>query len=140
MEDVLDLSAEPDDLLRPLVCVDERPYQLLVDLRPPLPSRPDQPARGDYEDERRGTCNLFVFFLPSASWHHLAVTERRTAPDFARQLQYLVDERFPDAELVRVVVDNLNLHSPAEARRLARKLEFHYTASTAAGSTRSRSC
>jgi len=136
MEDLLDLYALPFDPKRPVVCADERPYQLLADVLPPLPPEPDQPRRIDHEYERRGTCNLFAFFQPLAAWRHFVVTERRTAVDFARQMKDLVDEHFPDAEVIRVVVDNLNTHTPAalyaafppaEARRLTQKLEFHYT-------------
>jgi hypothetical protein len=136
MEDVLDLYAEPADPQRPVVCVDERPYQLLVDVSPALPASPGQPARVDYEYRRSGTCNLFAFLQPRAGWRHFTVTAQRTAVDFAQQMKYLVDARFPDVDVIRVVVDNLNTHSPAalytafdpaEARRLAQKLEFHYT-------------
>jgi hypothetical protein len=126
----------PSDPRRPLVCVDERPYQLLGDILPPLPPAPTQPRRIDHEYERRGTCNLFAFFQPLAAWRHFVVTDRRTAVDSAHQMRALVDGHFPEAPLIRVVVDNLNTHSPAalyatfppaEARRLTQKLEFHST-------------
>jgi hypothetical protein len=136
MEDVLDLYAEPSDALRPLVTFDERPVQLLSDVRDPVPSKPGQPRRQDYEYKREGTCNLFCFFAPHEKWRHVDTTEQRTAVDFAHEMKWLVDERYPEAEVIRLVVDNLNIHSPAslyqafspgEARRIAKKLEFHYT-------------
>jgi hypothetical protein len=136
MEDVLDLYAEPPDPKRPRVCVDERPYQLVSETRASLPAAPKRPERFDYEYRREGTCNLFLLARPEASWRHVDVTERRTGRDFAEQLRRLVDVHFPEAEVIRVVLDNLNTHTPAvlyeafppaEARRLARKLEFHPT-------------
>jgi len=136
MEDVLDLYAEPYEPERPVVCFDECPYQLLADVREPLPGAPGQPRRYDHEYSRRGTCNLFVTVQPKAAWRHVEVTQRRTRLDFAQQMKTLVDERFPEAQVIRVVLDNLNTHTPAslyqafppaEARRLTSKLEFHYT-------------
>ena len=136
MEDVLDLYAEPPDRRRPWVCFDEKPYQLLGHTREPLPVAPGKAQRIDYEYKREGTCNLFLFFDPHRRWRRLEVTESRTAADFAHQMKWLVDEGYPDAERIRVVLDNLNTHSaaslyqafaPEEARRIARKLEFHYT-------------
>ena len=136
MEDVLDLYAEPYDPTRPQVCLDECPYQLLSDVQTPVPVKPGQPARVDSEYEREGTCNLFMFFEPHAGWRHVKVTERRTAKDFAECLKDLVDTHYPEAVQIRLVTDNLNTHTPAalyatfpaeEARRLARKLEWHYT-------------
>lgn len=136
MEDVLDLYAAPADPHRPLVCFDELPYQLLSETRPPLPAEPGQVARYDYEYRREGTCNLFVCFAPHLGWRHVDVTERRTALDFAGQMKWLVDDAFPQAEVIRVVMDNLNTHTPAalyeafapaEARRIIEKLEIHYT-------------
>ena len=136
MEDVLELYAEPPDSLRPLVSFDERPVQLLSELREPLPCRPGQPRRQDYEYQREGTCNIFSFFAPHEKWRHMEVTEQRTAVDFAHQMKWLVDVRYPDAQVIRLVLDNLNIHSPAslyqafpaeEARRITTKLEFHYT-------------
>lgn len=136
MEDVLDLYEEPDDPKRPRVCFDERPCQLISDVREPLPPQPGQPAREDYEYRRNGTCNLFVFTEPFQGWRHVEVTAHRKKPDFARCMKRLTDEFFPDAETIRVVLDNLNTHTPAalyetfppeEARRILRKLEFHYT-------------
>ncbi len=136
MEDVLDLYAEPYDAARPQVCLDECPYQLLSDVQAPTPVAPGQPARVDYEYAREGTCNLFMFFEPHRGWRHVKVTDRRTAHDFAHCLQDLVDVHYPEAVQIRLVTDNLNTHTPAalyatfpaeEARRIARKLEWHYT-------------
>jgi len=136
MEDVLDLYAEPEDPRRPRVCFDECPYQLIREVRHPLPGKPGQPERYDYEYKREGTCNLFLFVRPHTGWRHVKVTQRRTIQDFAQCMKDLVDIHFPDAEVIRVVLDNLNTHTPAalyqafeptEARRIVRKLEFHYT-------------
>jgi len=136
MEDVLDLYAEPYDPQRPKVNFDETSKQLLADTRAPLPVQAGQPRRYDYTYEREGTRNLFLFCEPQTGWRHIAVTVQRTKVDFAHQMQCLVDERYPEAEVIRVVLDNLNTHksaslyeafAPAEARRLAKKLEFHYT-------------
>jgi hypothetical protein len=136
MEDVLDLYAEPFDPQRPVVNVDERPCQLVADVVPPLPVQPGQPQRYDFQYERHGSCNLFVLCQPLAGWRHIEVTAQRKTEDFAACMRQLVDVHFPDVEVIRVVCDNLNTHSPAalyqafppdEARRLLRKLEFHYT-------------
>ena len=136
MEDILDLYAESYDPLRPLIGFDEFPYQLVAEKCLPLPLQPGKPSRYDYEYRRMGTCNLFMFFQPRAGWRHVQVTERRTKQDFAHCMKDLVDIHFPEAELIRVVLDNLNTHTPAslyetfapaEARRILRKLEFHYT-------------
>ena len=136
MEDVLDLYAEPHDPARPVVCFDETSKQLVAETRTPLPMAPGVPERIDYEYERNGTANLFLVTQPLGAWRHVDVTERRTKHDFAHQMRELVDRHFPDAERIRVVLDNLNTHTPAalyeafpppEARRVLRKLEFHYT-------------
>ena len=136
MEDVLDLYAEPYDATRPVVCFDETSKQLIAETRTPLPMEPGKPERVDYEYERRGTANLFLVTEPRTGWRHVDVTDRRTKPDFAQQMRALVDQHFPDANRIRVVLDNLNTHTaaalyeafpPAEARRILRKLEFHYT-------------
>lgn len=136
MEDVLDVYALPYDPRRPQVCFDERPVQLLGDVYAPLPMQPGQPRRYDYEYERQGTANLFVMCQPLAGWRVVKATAQRTKTDFAQCMQELVDVHFPDAELIRVVLDNLNTHTPGalyeafapqEARRILRKLEFHYT-------------
>ena len=136
MEDVLDLYAEPYDPQRPVVCFDETSTQLLAETLPPLPSQPGRPMRQDYEYRREGTRNLFLACQPLAGWHHVAVTQRRTMQDFAHQMCWLVDEAYPEIPVVRVVLDNLNTHRTAslyetfpavEARRIAKRLEFHYT-------------
>lgn len=136
MEDLLDLYAEPYDPRYPVVGFDELPSQLVSEVRQPLPVAPGQPARYDYEYRREGTCNLFMMCQPLAGWRHVEVTERRTAQDFARCMQALVDVQFPEATLISVVLDNLNTHTPAalyqtfppaEARRMVSKLDFHLT-------------
>jgi transposase len=136
MEDVLELYAEADDPKRPRVNFDGCSVELHKDVRTPEPAAPGRPARVDYEYERNGTANLFVVVDPHAGRRHVTVTGRRTKADFARQMKSLCDDLYPDAERVRVVLDNLNTHTagalyetfqPAEARRLAAKLEFHYT-------------
>lgn len=136
MEDVLDVYAAPLDAVHPQVCFDERPVQLLGDVYVPLPAQPGQNRRVDYEYERHGTANLFVMCQPLAGWREVKVTEVRKKVDFAHCMKDLVDVHFPKAEVIRVVLDNLNIHTPgslyeafepAEARRILRKLEFHYT-------------
>lgn len=136
MEDVLEVYAEPYDPSRPKVNFDETNKQLIKETRAPLPAQPGQPPRFDYEYERNGTRNLFLFVEPQAGRRHVHVTEQRTRLDFAHEMQWLVDEGYPEASVIRVVLDNLNTHkiaslynafAPAEARRIARKLEFHYT-------------
>mgnify|MGYP002154946043 CR=1 FL=1 len=136
MEDVLDLYAEPPDPRQPRVCVDERPYQLVGEVKSPQACAPGQPTRVDYEYERRGTCNLFVSYSPDEGRRQVAVTARRTGEDFAHFIKALVDDHYPQADKLRLVTDNLNTHKPAvfyqvfppkEARRLVSKLEWHYT-------------
>jgi len=136
MEDVLDLYAAPYDARRPQVCFDESPVQLVSETRQPLPVQPGHPACYDYEYNRQGTANLFLFVQPLRGWRQVNVTAQRTKQDFAQQMKLLVDVYFPDADLIRLVVDNLNTHTPAalyetfapaEARRITRQLEFHYT-------------
>ena len=136
MEDVLDLYAEPYDPQQPVVGFDERPLQLVAETRTPLPAAPGRKQRYDYEYERRGVGNVFTTVEPLAGWRHVEVTERRPAVDFAHQMQWLVDEAYPAADVIRVVLDNLNTHTTAslyaafpavEARRLAKKLAFHHT-------------
>ena len=109
---------------------------MLAEVREPLPVQPGRPRRQDYEYRRAGTRNIFLFCEPRAGWRHLAITERRTMADFAHQMQWLVDQAYPDAPVVRVVLDNLNTHRPAslyetfpaaEARRIVKRLEFHHT-------------
>ena len=136
MEDVLDLYAEPYDPQRPVVCFDETSTQLLAETRTPLPARPGQPKREDYEYVRGGTRNLFLTCEPKAGWREVAITQRRTMQDFAHQMRWLVDAAYPDVPVIRLVLDNLNTHRVAslyetfpapEARRIAKRLEFHYT-------------
>lgn len=136
MEDVLHLYAAPYDPARPVVCFDELPYQLQDDSHPPLPRAPGVPVRDDYEYVRRGTCNLFGCFEPLVGRRQITVTAQRTKEDFAEAMRVLVDEWYPAAETVRVVLDNLNTHTgaalyeafaPAEARRIVERLEWHYT-------------
>ena len=136
MEDVLDLYAAEPEPSRPIVCFDERPVQLVGETRAPIPAAPGRPARVDYEYRRAGTANLFVFFAPHLGWRHVWPTEQRTKADFARCMQALVDTYFPYARTIRVVLDNLNTHTlaalyevypPAEARRIAKRIELHYT-------------
>ena len=135
MEDVLDLYAEPYDPERPVACFDETSTQMLADARPPIPAAPGHPRREDYEYRREGTRNLFLTCEPLAGWRHVEVTERRTKEDFAHQMRWLVDEAYLDVAVVRVVLDNLNTHRKAslyeafpadEARRIAKRLEFHH--------------
>ncbi len=136
MEDVLDLYALCDDPKRPRVCFDERPVQLIGDKKIPIPAKPQAKKRVDYEYERMGNCNLFIFLEPYKGWRHIEVTDQRTSIDFAHCMKDLVDIYYPDSEVIKVVMDNLNTHSPAslykafkpeEARRILNKLEFHYT-------------
>ena len=136
MEDVLELYAEPYDPARPVVCFDEASKELWGDVAPPVPPSPGTAAKQDYEYTRHGTANLFVFVEPLAGRRHVTVTDRRTIPDFAAQMKHLCDEMYPEAEVIRVVLDNLNTHRigslfatypPEEAWRLARRLEFHFT-------------
>ncbi len=136
MEDVLEVYAEPYDPNRPKVNFDETSKQLIKETRQPLPAQPGHPPRFDYEYERNGTRNLLLFVEPQTGRRHVHVTEQRTKLDFAYEMQWLVDQGYPEATVIRVVLDNLNTHKPAslyeafppaEARRIARKLEFHYT-------------
>jgi hypothetical protein len=136
MEDLLEVYTRPYDPRRPLVCLDEMPEQLLADTRAPLPMQPSRPEQIDYEYARRGTANLFMVCEPLAGRRWVTVTARRTARDWARQIKDVVDVRYPEAERIVLVLDNLNTHTPgslyeafppAEANRLAAKLEIHYT-------------
>ena len=136
MEDVIDVYTRPYDPLYPVVCFDESNKQLVGEIIEPLPMEPGQPQRYDYQYERHGVCNLFMFSEPLAGWRHVEVTNRRTKIDYAQQMKYLVDVRYPHAEIITVIHDQLNTHlpsslyqafEPAEAKRLLGKLEFHYT-------------
>ena len=136
MEDVLDLYAEPYDARRPVVNFDEKSKQLVAETRTPIPAGPGRVERFDYEYRRGGVANLFAFCEARAGWRHFSVTERHTKQDFAGQMRWLVDEGYPQAERIRVVMDNLSTHkaaslyerfAPEAARRILRRLEFHYT-------------
>jgi hypothetical protein len=136
MEDVLDLYAEAPNPMRPVVCLDESPVQLIGEARQPIPAEPGRLERYDYEYRRNGTVNLFVLLDVHRPWRTVKLTERRAAEDYAQCMRDLVDIHYPDAEIIRVVQDNLSTHSagalyqtfpPAEARRILRRIEFHYT-------------
>lgn len=136
LEDVLDVYQRPCDQTAPVVCMDEMPVQLLKETRVPIPAQPGRPRRVDYEYERNGTANIFMFVEPLAGWRQTLVTERRTAVDWAVAVRDLVDNRYADARVIVLVMDNLNTHTlgslyeafpPAEARRIAKRLEIHYT-------------
>ena len=136
MEDVLDVYHRPHDPDRPVVCVDETSKQLIAETRVPIPAKPGQPKRCDYEYERNGTANLFMMFAPLEGWRHVKVTDRHTAVDYAQILKELSDTHYPNASKIVLVQDNLNTHKPAslyeafpaeEARRLVERFEWHYT-------------
>jgi len=136
MEDVLEVYKRPYNPQRPVVALDEKPVQLLSDVRQPIPCEAGHPTRQDNEYKREGTANIFCAVEPLGNWRHLQLTQRRTKLDFAAFVKDLVDGRFKDAEKVVLVMDNLNTHSPAslydaftpeEARRITEKLEIHHT-------------
>jgi hypothetical protein len=136
MEDILDVYCLEYDVKRPQVCMDEVPVQLVKEMRRPVSGKPGQPERYDFEYERNGTANIFMFTEPVCGWRHVSVTERRTAVDWAHEVRELLEVHYPDAEYIRLVMDNLNTHriaslyeafEPEEARQLARRLEIHYT-------------
>ena len=136
MEDVLEVYHRPRDPARPLVCLDETSKQLIAETRTPIPAKPGQPQRHDYEYERNGVANLFMLFAPLEGWRHVKVTDRHTAIDYADVLRELSDLHFPDATKIVLVQDNLNTHKPAslyeafpaaQARRLVERFEWHYT-------------
>ena len=136
MEDVLEVYRRPYDSARPMVCLDEATKQLVADITPPQPLQSGQPARQDYEYERRGTSNLFMVVEPLAGRRHVKVTDRRTNADFAKLLRDLSDVHYPQAERIVLVMDNLNTHKrsvlyhafpPDEARRLYERFEVHHT-------------
>ena len=136
MEDVLETYQKPRDPDRPLVCLDETSKQLIVETRAPIPAKPGQPARHDYEYERNGVANLFMMFAPLEGWRHVKVTDHHAAVDYAQVLKELSDLHFPDADKIVLVQDNLSTHTTAslyaafpapEARRLANRFEWHYT-------------
>jgi hypothetical protein len=136
MEDVLELYHQPYDAAHPVICMDETNKQLVGETRTPVPARRGQPRRIDYEYERRGTADVFLFTEPLGNWRCVEITETRTRVDWAQQIKTLVDVYYPQAAKIRLVMDNLNTHSigslyeafpPEEARRIAKKLEIHYT-------------
>lgn len=136
MEDVLDVYERPYDAKQPVVCMDEKPYQLLGEAREPLAMRPGDTQKTDSEYVRNGTCSIFAFIEPLTGKHHVSVRQHRTATDWAEEIKYLSDVMYPDAEKIVLVMDNLNTHKPAslykkyppaEARRIIRRLEIHYT-------------
>jgi hypothetical protein len=136
MEDVLDLYAQPDDPEDPLVCFDEKPLVVHGEVREPLLVKPGYPQRSDSEYERLGTANLFMFVEPLAGRRCVEMSEQRTRLDFAQTIRWLVDEVYPQARVIRLVMDNLNTHTaaslyeafaPSEAQRIWQRLEVHYT-------------
>jgi hypothetical protein len=136
MEDVLEIYKRPYDPKQPQVCMDETSKQLLADMREPIPAKLGSPERFDYEYKREGVANLFMFFEPLAGKRHVKVTEQRTRKDWAVAMKELSDVYYPDADVIVVVMDNLNTHLPAsfyaafepqEALRLVNRFEFHYT-------------
>ena len=136
MEDVLAVYARPYDQQKPVVCMDEKPYQLLDHARKPLPAQPGFTEKIDNEYKRNGTCSIFVFTEPLAGWREAEALQRRTKQDWAHKVKWLLDEQYSDVEKVVLVMDNLNTHTisslyeafpPAEAFRLAQRLELHFT-------------
>jgi len=136
MEDVLEVYARPYDIDKPVVCMDEKPYQLLDHLREPLTAKPGFTEKVDSEYVRMGTCSIFIFNEPLSGWRYTEARERRTKIDWAQMIKWLLDEQYPEAEKVIIVMDNLNTHnisslyeafSPEEAFRLAQRLEIHFT-------------
>ena len=136
MEDILDLYCQPYDADYPVVCMDEKPYQLLGEVREPIPMRPGKPRKVDAEYIRNGTCSIFVFTEPLRGWRYAHARERRTKIDWAMEIRWLLQERYPQAKKVRLVSDNLNTHvisslyeafPASEARALAKRLEMHHT-------------
>jgi hypothetical protein len=136
MEDVIEVYHRPHDPERPVVCVDETSKQLIIETRAPIPAKPGQPRRVDYEYKRNGTANLFMMFAPLEGWRDVTVTDQRAAVDYAQMLKELSDTHFPQASKIVLVQDNLSTHKPAslyeafpakEARRLVERFEWHYT-------------
>ncbi len=136
MEDILDTYEMPYNPSVPVVCMDEKPYQLLSEMRDSWAMRPGDDKKEDSEYTRNGTCSIFAFIEPLGGMHHISVRERRTAKDWAEEIKCLSDAMYPDAEKIILVMDNLNTHNPAslykafspeEARRIIKRLEIHYT-------------
>ena len=136
MENILWLYSLPYDTNIPLICMDEKPYQLLGEARSPIPMKPGKVKKTDYEYVRNGTCSIFVFTEPLNGWRHMSVKEHRTKIDWAQQIHELLTVHYPDKKKIRLVMDNLNTHTlgslyeafpPETARALAERLEIHYT-------------
>lgn len=133
---MLEVYKRPFDKSFPVICMDEKPQQLLSETRQPLATRPGRPKRIDHEYVRQGTCSVFLFCEPLGGWRHAVADERRTKKDWAYHIRWLLEDRYPDAERVVLVMDNLNTHNisalyetfpPAEALALSQRLEIHYT-------------
>jgi hypothetical protein len=136
MEDILDLYQQPFDKAYPVICMDEKPYQLLDESRESIPMKPGKPQRQDGEYIRNGSCSIFIFTEPLAGWRHVTACERRTRVDWANQIRELLEIYYPNTPKIRLVMDNLNTHSiaslyeafsPEIALKLAKRLEIHYT-------------
>lgn len=136
MEDVLEVYHLPYDSTRPVICMDEQPVQLVKETRTPLPAKPGQPASNDYEYERNGTANIFMFTEPLSGWRKVVVSQRRTAIDWAYEIQRLLEQDYAHSDCVILVCDQLNIHraaslyeafAPATARRLVKRLDIHHT-------------
>jgi hypothetical protein len=136
MEDILDVYQKPYDAEVPVVCMDEQPVQLIEEIKKPLPAQEGKPERQDYEYERKGTANIFIFTEPLSGFRQVSVRERKTARDWAEEIKHLLESRYPEADRIRLVCDNLNTHRlgslyeafpPEEARALATRLEIHHT-------------
>jgi len=136
MEDVLEVYSRPYDPTRPVICMDEKPYQLLGEVREPIPAEPGEVKKVDSEYKREGTCSIFIFTEPLAGWRYAEAFEHRTKIDWAQRVKWVLDNQYPDADKVVLVMDNLNTHvisslyeafPPEEAFRLAQRLEIHYT-------------
>lgn len=136
MEDILDIYEMPYNPVIPVVCMDEKPYQILGEVRDSWAMRPGDDKKVDSEYTRNGTCSIFDFIEPLGGMHHVSVRKRRTAKDWAEEMKYLSDVMYPDAEKIILVMDNLNIHNPAslykafppeEARRIIKRFEIHYT-------------
>jgi len=136
MEDVLEVYSRPYDPAKPMICMDEKPFQLLGETRGPIPAQPGKVEKVDHEYLREGTCSIFLFTEPLAGWRYVQAFERRTKKDWAHRVKWVLDNQYPDAEKVVLVMDNLNTHvissfyetfPPEEAFRLAQRVEIHYT-------------
>ena len=136
MEDVLEVYSRPFDPDRPMICMDEKPYQLLDEVREPISMKAGSVAKVDSEYKREGTCSIFIFTEPLAGWRYVEAFEHRTKKDWAHCVKWVLDTQYPEAEKVVLVMDNLNTHvisslyetfPPQEAFRLSQRLEIHYT-------------